>query len=132
MHRSFISTVVAAALAITSVSASMAQAGDYRTVPRVQQRSGGGNEAVAGVLAGAAALFIIGKAIENNGGFQKRSHKPAPRAHHRPQPPRAHHRPHRNAHRHGGHRPHRAHRGHGSHRFSHMHNRGPRHHRRGH
>jgi hypothetical protein len=73
MHRSFISTVVAAAIAITGVSASMAQAEQYRSPARAQQHSNQGNEAIAGVLAGAAALFIIGKAIENNGGFKKSS-----------------------------------------------------------
>lgn len=114
MHRSFISTVVAAALAITSVSASMAQAEQYRAAPRAYN-NGGGNEAIAGVLAGAAALFIIGKAIENNGGFNKKSH--APRARHA-------HRGHRH-HAHRGHRGHRHHanRGHHGHRHGNGHRR---------
>ena len=65
MHRTFISTVVAAALTITGVSSTMAQAEQYNPAPHSQHRSGG-NEAVAGALAGIAALFIIGKALENN------------------------------------------------------------------
>jgi hypothetical protein len=76
MHRTFISTIVAAALTITGISSTMAQAGEYRYAGQQQRRSTGGNEAVAGALAGIAALFIISKAIENNGGFKKKSHRP--------------------------------------------------------
>lgn len=107
MHRSFISTIVAAAIAITGVSASMAQAEQYRGPARAQSNPNHGNEAIAGVLAGAAALFIIGKAIENNGGFKKssgRSNRHVSRHHnhgHR-KAVRSHRRGHGHGHGHGG------------------------------
>lgn len=111
MHRTFISSVVAAALAITGISSSMAQAGEYRYVPQQQYRSQGGNEAIAAALAGVAALFIIGKTIENNGGFKKKSHPP--KHHAKPHRPKAHGHHAQKHHRHD--RQH-AKRGHGHHR----------------
>lgn len=83
MHRTFISTIVAAALIITGISASSAQADVYRNAP---QYSRGGNEAVAATLAGLAALVIIGKTIENNRSPRKTVvvPAPAPRHMHRP------------------------------------------------
>lgn len=104
-HSKFISVIVGAAITITSVSASSAQAGDnkryvQRTTPQtlyVQPQRGqrGGNEAVAAALAGVAALFIIGTAIERNKSAR-------PKAHHAPRAHRGH----------GAHRDHRAQRGH--------------------
>ncbi|MEP5155088.1 hypothetical protein [Planktotalea sp.] len=110
MHRTFISTVIAAAIAITSVSASMAQAEQYRAPMRAQTNPNHGNEAIAGVLAGAAALFIIGKAIENNGGFKRSS--PSPKKH----VSRHGHRGHKHAARGHGHR-----HGHGHGRYNRRH-----------
>ncbi len=78
MHRTFISTVIAAALAITGVSSTMAQAGEYRRAPVPQHRSNGGNEAVAAALAGVAALFILGKTMERNNSRRETIIVPAP------------------------------------------------------
>lgn len=72
MHRAFISTVVATALAFTGITSSMAQAGEYRYVPAPQPRSQTHVDPVAATIAGIAALVIVGKAIENN---KKRSSK---------------------------------------------------------
>ncbi|MGB7316398.1 MAG: hypothetical protein WBC85_00350 [Planktotalea sp.] len=72
MHRTFISTVVAAALAITGVSSTMAQAGEYRYAPQPQHRSSGGNEVAAAALAGIATLFIIGKTLERHQGHREK------------------------------------------------------------
>jgi len=65
MHRAFISTVVATALAFTGITSSMAQAGEYRYVPAPQPRSHNHVDPVAATIAGIAALVIVGKAIEN-------------------------------------------------------------------
>lgn len=138
MHRAFISTVVATALAFTGISSSMAQAGEYRYAP-IQHRSQNQVDPLAATIAGLAALVIIGKAIDNSGGFKKKSHGHKqyvePKRHKKHQ--RAHngHRAHRG---HGGHRQHghharRAHRGYEWHRHGnghgHKHPHGPRHHR---
>ncbi len=130
MHRTFISTVIAAALTITGISSTMAQAGEYRYVPQPQHRSQNTVDPVAATIAGFVALAIIGKAIDNNGGFKKKSkshkqHAAPQRAHngHRVQRGHKSHRQHSRSqrranewHRHGN--------GHG-----HKHPHGPRHHR---
>lgn len=90
MHRKFISYILGAAIAVTSVTASTAQAGSSKrphyVLPTQQSQvlQVKGNEAFAAVLAGAAALFIIGKTIENNNkaAAQPRAQR-APRAHKR-------------------------------------------------
>lgn len=135
MHRTFISTVVAAALTITGISSSMAQAGEYRYAPQPQHRSQNNVDPVAATIAGIVALAIIGKAIDNNGGFKKKSQPQkqyvAPQRNHKQQ------RAHNNHRRHDGHRSHRGHNGHrnhgGWHRHGnghgHKHPHGPRHHR---
>ena len=71
LHRKFIAAVVATSIAISSFAANAAQAGNargYSAVPQQQSRqhNTAGNEALAPALAGAAALSIIGKTIENN------------------------------------------------------------------
>lgn len=116
MHRVFISTVIAAALTMSGISATMAQAGEYRYAP--QARKSNGVDPIAATIAGFAALAIIGAAIENNnrGSVKKeviitkqppaKKRYVAPKRHysqkhahrnHRAQQQRAH----RNAHRHG-------------------------------
>ena len=96
IHSKFISAIVGAALAFTSVTASSAQAGNsgrngVRTAPQPlyvqpQRNNGGGNEAVAAALAGVAALFIIGKTIErNNSSRPKANHAPRAQRGHRGQ-----------------------------------------------
>lgn len=136
MHRAFISTVVATALAFTGITSSMAQASEYRYV---QPRSQNHVDPLAATIAGLAALVIVGKAIENNGGFKKKQHH-KPKGHvtqnrghgkkshrsHRGHGPKTHHG-------HRGHRTYNNRRGHGWHRHGnghrHSHSYGPRHHR---
>lgn len=143
MHRTFISTIIASALTLTGVSASMAQAGEYRRAPQVQYRTQNQVDPLAATIAGIATLFIIGKAIENNGGFDKtqkpKVHAPAPQVQkHAPAPRRAHngHNAHRADRGHNGRRAHNNrghHRGYEWHRHGnghgHKHPHGPRHHR---
>ncbi|WP_293451033.1 hypothetical protein [Planktotalea sp.] len=74
MHRTFISTIIAAALTITGISSTMAQAGEYRRAPQVHHRNQNTVDPLAAAIAGVVALAIIGKAIDNNGGFKKNSH----------------------------------------------------------
>ena len=114
LHSKFISAIVGAALAFTSITATSAQAGNngrynQRVAPQPlyvqpQRNNGGGNEAVAAALAGVAALFIIGKTIERNNSARPKAHH-APRAH-------------------GGHRGHRAQRGHRGHQRAYRNDRG--------
>ena len=73
MHRTFISTVIVTALTITGISSTMVQAGEYRYAPQPQHRTQNPVDPVAATIAGIVALAIIGKAIDNNGGFKKRS-----------------------------------------------------------
>jgi len=75
MHRAFISTVVATALAFTGITSSMAQAGEYRYVPAPQPRSQNHVDPVAATIAGIAALVIVGKAIENNKKHSTKNHR---------------------------------------------------------
>lgn len=85
MHRTFISTVLAAALAMTGISATAARADVYNRYP--QQNAQGGNEAVAAALAGIAALFIIGKTIDRHSDRRETviiQQPPAPRHVHKP------------------------------------------------
>lgn len=122
-HSKFISAIVGAAIVFTSVTATTAQAQDnrryvQRSAPQPlyvqpQRNFNGGNEAVAAALAGVAALFIIGKTIENN-----RSSRP--KAHHTP-------RAHKEHRRHKGHRGHHGHRSERRHHRSHRHDHGRNH-----
>ena len=73
MHRTFISTVIVTALTITGISSTMVQAGEYRYAPQPQHRTQNPVDPVAATIAGIVALAIIGKAIDNNGSFKKRS-----------------------------------------------------------
>jgi hypothetical protein len=127
MHRTFISTIIAAALTITGISSTMAQAGEYRRAPQVQHRTQNTVDPLAATIAGFVALAIIGKAIDNNGGFKKKSHPQKQYV----QPQRSHkqQRAHNNHRRNEGHR---AHRGHNNHRqFSHNNRRANEWHRHG-
>ena len=132
-HRKFISMVLGAAVAITSISATSARAqGPYYSYQ--PQRQSGGNEAVAAALAGIAALYIIGKTIErHDDGRDKAAPLPAPKPKHvhkkKKKKKKAHHKAHRHDHGHRSHRHnnghrhhnHRAHNHHGGHAHWHRH-----------
>lgn len=94
MYRKFIATIAAAAIAVTSVSATMAQAGDYRYTQH--PRNTGGNEAVAAAIAGVAALFIIGKTLERNNNRREQVIIQQPH-----QPQKTYRQKHRHSHAHG-------------------------------
>lgn len=144
MHRTFISTVIVTALAITGISSTMVQAGEYRYAPQPQHRTQNAVDPVAATIAGIVALAIIGKAIDNNGSFKKRSK--SKNQHAAPQREHKQKRAHSGHRRHDGHRANRRHgyrqHGHNSHRsrranewhrhgngHGHKHPHGPRHHR---
>lgn len=142
-HRKFISAIVGTAIAVSSISATSAQAGDRYVYQQPRQMNGG--DALAATIAGMTALFIIGKAIENNNQPRaKAAPAPKPKAHvqkghkqpkaqhghKRPKhEPRAHHMPRKQA-QHGGHGNHAHWHRHGN--MKHIHRHGPRHHRGGH
>ena len=114
MHRIFISTVIAAALTVTGISATMAQAGEYRRAPQINHKSRNSIDPIAATIAGVAALVILGNALGNNAHTTKKADHPKQKVeHHRPS-----NRDHASNHRNGGHRAH----GHDGHRNKHRHN----------
>lgn len=102
MYRKVISFVLGSAIAITAVTASSARANGHgiQSVPlqptyryQTNRNTQNGNQAVAAALAGVAALFIIGKTIEQNNKRRKQEDEARKRREDRRH---KHHKPRRN------------------------------------